>query len=121
MERQWLYVNIHDCLTSDDLLNVHNSIIGSENIDKVKHIIWDATQVNEISIDNSDVIHIAAIDATASKYLSTERIKLALVSSSKALDNLIEKYISTAQRINIQWDLNIFGNRADAKQWLEID
>lgn len=114
------YVSVSDIVVIQDLLDVNNEILGSTNIHQLKYAIIDASNVTAVLLSDSEILQLAASDATASKYITSDSVKLALVTTDEKFKRLIEVYIEVTLKIGIQWELCLFDNLTDARSWVEM-
>ena len=94
-EKAGLVIEFGGTLTSLDLINSNSEFIGDGRIDKVKYIISDLSNVDEIDIDYTD-IEISKDFAVRSNRINPAA-KVAIVASQPVLTGLVEGYISAVQ------------------------
>lgn len=109
-------VSRFDGVFSPDIhLKAINELFSDSRIDDVKYIIGDFSPVERCLLDKSDVDYPVALTTGAASYL--KGIRLALVAVDKELLELCRHYIELSSDINKTWDMKIFDDYTEAREW----
>lgn len=114
-EDKGLLIRYSDTLSTNDLIKSNSEFIGNPNIETVKYIISDLSNVKDVNINETDV-EITKDFAVRSNPINPTA-KVAIVSANKELINLIESFIlkSTAEIQHANY--KHFFHINEAKKW----
>ena len=115
-ENDGVYWKHYDVLEIADLIHADSELIGNKKIENIKYIIWDATAVNVVKVDEIAVEISTAFSATVDSLNS--HIKVAFLAVDNLLRDLIESYIELNLKQIPHAQLKLFNNIDDARTWI---
>ena len=113
----YILIQTEDSLTSTELFQLNNQLLGSDDIQKIDYVLFDASKVKNIYINENDARRLAASDSIASTYITNKPVKLAFITDNQELRLLFDSYIETCKQLNITWEMNIFDRLETAYEW----
>ena len=81
----------------------------------LNYYIWDATDVTRIDLNDYEIAIPAAIAVASSSYKPL--LKGAFVASSKEVQDTIRRYFDKSIELGSPWNLKLFDNIKDAREW----
>ena len=115
-EKDGAYWQLSGAVTSGELIEIVNELIGSPKFDSLKYFILDATNIIEPIITEDDLDATAAIVKSTNSY--KPKMKGAYVTKDKQTVELIGYYINKSLKLGSTWDRKIFNNVEDARSWV---
>ena len=101
------------------LQEVHDAdgeMYSAPQFDELKYFIWDGSKIEKIDYDIDEADQPAAIDKASSQY--KPYLKGALIGEDEKVRLVIKRYIETSSKLNSSWELKLFSNLFEARQWL---
>lgn len=121
LETDWMenyiLIQTEDSLTSTELFQLNNQLLGSDDIQKIDYVLFDASKVKNIYVNEHDARRLAASDSIASTYITNKPVKIAFITDNQELRLLFDSYIETCKQLNINWEMNIFDRLESAYEW----
>ena len=115
-EKNGVYRKHYGVLDVKDLIHADSELIGNKKIEHIKYIIWDASAINLVNVDEIaveiSITFSAAVDAINSY------IKVAFLAIDNLLRDLIESYIELNLNKIPHAQLKLFNNVNDARIWI---
>lgn len=107
-EDDGLYWKHQGILEARDIIHANDELVGKAEFKRIRYIIWDATDVDAINVDDGLVEISTTFSVTTNKY--NPNIKVAFIAHDEHLRLLIKNYIELTLK-----------NLPDAKQELFDD
>lgn len=114
-ENDGVYWEHYDVLDVESLIHADSELIGNKKIKHIKYIIWDATAVDVIKVDEMAVEISTTFSATINSM--NPYIKVAFLAVDNLLRDLIESYIELNLIQIPHAQLKLFNNVDDARIW----
>jgi len=114
-EKQGLVLQHYGIVTAEDFAVSVNEIYSDSRIDNINYMIFDASTLDQLLLNENEVMKIAGVDKGASYYVLN--IKLALVAHDENVLKLFNQYIEASRRLDSHWEVNVFDNVEDARSW----
>lgn len=91
---------------------------GDQSLDDFKFHLWDLSKASLTSIDEDDIVEIAAIDLAAS--MSCPRLTIIAIADHPHTVKLLRKYSSYLSQEKCPWKIELFGKKEAAYEWLRM-
>ena len=109
------HIVISGNLSTVDIIDLNGELYGNAKFDQIHYVLWDATDVTAIDLDEGTVNMANSFAAKASP--SNPYLKVAFLARLPELRAVIQEYIdSTALRLPYLKQ-QLFDNMENAKQW----
>ena len=115
-ENNGLYWKYYGVLEVEDLIYANSELIGNQKIEYIKYIIWDATNIDIVKLDEMAVQISTTFSATVDSLNS--HIKVAFLAEDKLLRDLVENYIELNLKQIPHAQLKLFTHIDDARSWI---
>jgi hypothetical protein len=114
-ENNGVYWKYNGPLEISDLIHANSEIIGHKKFENIRYIIWDATEVDLVTLDEIAVDISMKFSAIVNTFNS--KIKVAFLAEDKHLIYLIEKYIELNRNQIPSAQQKLFDSLNDARSW----
>jgi hypothetical protein len=115
-EDKGIYWQFNGDVSFEEIMETTTELFGDYRLDDTKYFIWNMTDVNSIKMEEEEVIYPVAEAKGVSTYKTS--MKGALVANDKYARKLIQRYIDTSLTIDNTWELKLFNNIEDARNWI---
>lgn len=112
-ETSGVYLRFYDVVTLDDMLAASKEMWSSPNWDTIRYELSDARDVTSHNLSEEDALRLAHMDNAA--FLSSRRMKVAIVAKEPSVLELCEAYAKAAE--GWKWQARIFSDMETAREW----
>lgn len=104
-----------DDVTGTEIRAAGDEAYAHERFDTSRHLIFDFTEAQQVTMSVDDVRLLAAIDQAAAQ--TNPRIRQAIVAVSETIDTALSFYSTNAP--DLPWESRGFRSLVEARSWLE--
>ena len=119
-KHQWEDEGVHviyfDELKSEDIIKSNSVLVGNPKYNKIKYILSDFENITSAGVSDVDVEVSKLFAVNSSDY--NKNVRVALISSNKMLQALIEQYINKTLVDIPGAQQKLFDNLSEARQWV---
>ena len=108
--------SFYGVLTPEIHIEALNTLFGDSRIEDVKYIIGNFSEVNGHLLSENDIDYPVAMTAGAASYL--KNLKIALVAKDEEIIELCKGFIELFSQVNTSWEVRLFDDLDEAKDWL---
>jgi|GEM_PF-1595191 len=117
-ERHGIAYKFSGVVTSDEIERSEAEFNADPSFDELKYFIWDASDIETLSLPNELVEFFAATDAVSS---ISSSLKGAFVATNNEVINKVNHYINLSEKFNTNWKLKLFDSNENARNWIEYE
>lgn len=115
-EDNGLYWKHQGTLDARDIIHANDELVGKDEFKHIKYIIWDATDVDAINVDDGLVEVSTTFAVTTNKY--NPYVKIAFIAHDEHLRLLINKYIELTVKNLPDAKQALFNNIEKAREFI---
>lgn len=115
-EKHGIYWQFYGIVDAKEYLATDAELYNDPRSDHIKYWIWDGTDIEELAISDMHAELIASADWAATEH--NKNVKGAIIATDPGIKNLMEVYIETSMEFESSWQVKIFDNIKDARQWV---
>lgn len=113
---QWTFTGIVD---TNELKQADAELYNDARLDRVRYSIWDASDVEVFNVQLDDMALFASTDTAASTYMHP--VHVAFIAQDENVMQSIRYYIEQSLEFGNQWQMQLFDDIDDARQWLQLN
>ena len=115
-EDRGLYYHHFGVVTGQEITRSIREFYDDPRSSNTKYIIWDASDIDQLLMDEDEVTSAAAYDKGGSSYL--QGLRFALVAKDEHARKLSIDYIDICRDLGITWEFKLFDDIEDARSWV---